>query len=95
MVAHVLLPQVLQPLLLGHEKLLLRVNLLLLSECHFLQLLQRQVGLKKWIKNISIMGDAVIVTLLVEQSLPTPEIHGLNPIIGNFYLQSTILKSRK
>ena len=29
---------------------------------------------------------AVVVAQLVEQSLPTPEIHGLNPNIGKFYI---------
>ena len=29
---------------------------------------------------------------LVEQSLPTPKIFGSNPVIGKFYLLSTILK---
>ena len=58
MVAHVLLPQVLQPLLLGNEQLLLSVDLLLLTERHLLQLLQRQVGLE--IKRKITIGDAVL-----------------------------------
>ena len=37
---------------------------------------------------------AVDVTQLVERSLPTPEVRGLNPVIVNFYIYflSTLLK---
>jgi hypothetical protein len=38
-VAHVLLPQVLQPLFFGDEQLLLSIDLLLLTVSHLLQLL--------------------------------------------------------
>ena len=40
---------------------------------------------------------AVDVTQLVERSLPTPEVRGLNPVIVNFYIYflSTLLKWRK
>ena len=30
---------------------------------------------------------AVVVAQLVERSFPTPEIHGLNPVIGIIYYQ--------
>ena len=39
-------------------------------------------------KNLN--AGAVAVTQLVEWSLPTPEIRGLNPIIGKLYYNKTI-----
>ena len=36
---------------------------------------------------------AVVVALLVEHSLPTPEIRSSNPGIGIFYILSPVLKS--
>ena len=35
---------------------------------------------------------AEVVAQLVEWSLPTPEIHGTNPVIGNYFLLSTVFK---
>ena len=35
----------------------------------------------------------MIEAQLVEQSLPKPEIRGSNPVIGKFYLLSTVLKT--
>ena len=35
-----------------------------------------------------------VVAQIVEQLLPTPEIHGSNPVIGNICLLSTVLKRR-
>ena len=37
----------------------------------------------------------VVVGHLVEQSPPTPEIRGSNPVIGNFHLVLTVLKRQK
>ena len=34
----------------------------------------------------------MVVAQFVERSLPTPEIRGLNPVIGKFYLLSTVFK---
>ena len=42
-------------------------------------------------RNIS-FGEAVVLAQLVERSLPTPQIHGLNSVIGKFYLLSTVFK---
>ena len=36
---------------------------------------------------------AVVLALLVQQSLPTPEIRGSTPVIANFILQSTVLNN--
>ena len=36
----------------------------------------------------------MVVAQLVEQSLPTPEVHGSNPVIGKIYIDR-ILKRRK
>ena len=36
--------------------------------------------------------SAVVVAQFVEQSLPTQEIRGLNPVISKFNLPSTVLK---
>ena len=38
--------------------------------------------------------SAVVVAQFVEQSLPTQEIRGLNPVISKFNLPSTVLKLR-
>ena len=35
----------------------------------------------------------MVVVQLVEWSLPTPEVHGSNGVVGKFYLQSTALKA--
>ena len=35
----------------------------------------------------------MIEAQLVEQSLPKPEIRGSNPVIGKFYLLSTVMKT--
>ena len=37
----------------------------------------------------------VVVTQMVERSLPTPEFCGSNPGISDFYLLSTVLKRQK
>ena len=39
----------------------------------------------------------MVVATLVEQSLPTPEVRGSNPVIDKFYIYylSTVLKRRK
>ena len=36
---------------------------------------------------------AVVVSQLVERSLPTPEVRGSNPVIGKFNVLSAILKT--
>ena len=60
--------------------------------------LKRTKGLKKGLKNKE--GDEVergkrrkkvVVALLVEWLLPTPEIRSLNPVIGKLYLLPTVL----
>ena len=47
----------------------------------------------------NILTWAVIVAHLVERSLLTPEVHGLNPVIGKIYIEqcllSTVLKRQK
>ena len=42
--------------------------------------------------NKHLLPRAVVVVQLVERLLPTPEIHGLNPVIGKFYLLPTVLR---
>ena len=37
------------------------------------------------------MAWAVVVAQLVERSLPIPEVHGSNPVIGKNYLYSTFV----
>ena len=37
----------------------------------------------------------MVVAQFVERSLPTPEIHGSNPVIGKIYIYSTLVKRRK
>ena len=43
------------------------------------------------------VSRAVVVAQLVEQLLPTPEVHDSNPVIGKFYVYFlfSVLKSRK
>lgn len=42
---------------------------------------------------VKFMKSEVVVAQLIERALPTPGIHGSNPVIGTFYLQSTLFKS--
>ena len=42
--------------------------------------------LQKELSKIAQSGHSTVVAQLIEQVLPKPEIRGLNPIIGNFYL---------
>ena len=56
---------------------------------------------QKWAVKHFFLHKAVVVAQLVERSLPTPEVRGLNPVIGKLLyrtficLLSTILKRRK
>ena len=36
---------------------------------------------------------AVVVTQLGEQSLPTPEVRGANPVIGKIYIEHCLLSA--
>ena len=71
-------------------KLLTTTNIFFLSSNEHYQL--------KAISNISVRElhvlkievRAVVVVQLVERSLPTPEIHGSNPVIGKFYKLLTV-----
>ena len=42
-----------------------------------------------------VVGGPQLVAQLVEWSIPTPEICASNPVIGKFYLLSTVFKRRK
>ena len=44
-----------------------------------------------WMQHQPFIG-AVVVARLVEQLLQTQNIHGSNPVIGKFYLLTTVLK---
>ena len=53
---------------------------------------------RELLKKIKKIGGAVVVTQLVSQLLPIPEVRGLNPVIGKIsfeHLLSTVLKRQK
>ena len=59
---------------------------------------KKRLGMLHFFKKKQQKVWAVIVAQMVEQSLPTLEVHFSNPVIGKIYieyLQSTVLKFQK